>query len=52
MPETIYSDNGTTFKRAAKGLQDISKIRNEEKFRASHMPKRIVWNFIIERAPW
>lgn len=50
IPETMYSDNGLTFKRAAKDLQEIWERINENEFRACLMQKRIVWKFIIEGA--
>ena len=49
LPATLNSDNAKTFKSSCKEIRKIT--RSEEVWR-SLTNKRIVWNFIIERAPW
>ena len=48
-PELIYSDNGTTFKAAAKWLQTV---RRDEKFNDNLAELDIKWRFNLSRAPW
>ena len=49
LPATLHSDNAKTFKSASK---EIPKITRAEEVRRFLSNKRIVWNFIIEKAPW
>ena len=48
-PEIIYSDNGSTFKAAAKWLQ---KVHQDEKCHAFLTKNSIKWKFNLSRAPW
>ena len=48
-PEIIYSDNGSTFKAAAKWLQ---KVHQDEKCHAFLAENSIKWKFNLSRAPW
>ena len=48
-PELVYSDNGTTFKAAAKWLQ---KVRKDEQFNNYLAKLEIKWKFNLSRAPW
>ena len=49
LPSTLLSDNARSFKSSSKEVCRV--IRSDEVKR--HMTNnRIVWNFIIERAPW
>ena len=48
-PELVYSDNGTTFKAAAKWLQ---KVRKDEQFNNYLAKLEIKWQFNLSRAPW
>ena len=48
-PEIIYSDNGSTFKAAAKWLQ---KVHKDEKCHAFLAENSIKWKFNLSRAPW
>ena len=47
--EIIYSDNGATFKAAAKWLQKVQKYEQVHKFLAD---SNIKWKFNLSRAPW
>ena len=47
--EIIYSDNGATFKAAAKWLQKVQKDEQFHKFQAD---SSIKWQFNLSRAPW
>ncbi|XP_028419027.1 uncharacterized protein LOC114544609 [Dendronephthya gigantea] len=48
-PELVYSDNGTTFKAAAKWLETV---RRDEKFNSYLAKLEIKWRFNLSRAPW
>ena len=48
-PELVYSDNGSTFKAAAKWLQ---KVRKDEMFNDYLAKLEIKWRFNLSRAPW
>ena len=45
----IYSDNGKTFKKAAKQLQSLVTAQRLAFYLAEH---RVEWRFIPNRAPW
>lgn len=47
--KVIYSDNGATFKAAAKWLQKVQKDEQFHKFLAD---SSIKWQFNLSRAPW
>ena len=48
-PSRIYSDNGSTFKAAAKWLR---KVKEDERFHEFLSDRSITWNFNVSRAPW
>ena len=49
LPATLNSDNAKTFKSSCKEIRKITRAEEVWRFLTN---KRIVWNFIIERAPW
>ncbi len=49
LPTRILSDNAKTFKSAAKEVKLISRSTEVQRYFAN---KGIVWNFIVEKAPW
>ena len=49
VPDTLMSDNATTFKSASK---DIRKITSSEEVLRYLTDNRITWSFIVEKAPW
>lgn len=48
-PETIYSDNGSTFEAAEKWLL---KVQQDERFHEFLSSRAIKWRFNLSRAPW
>ena len=48
-PELVYSDNGSTFKAAAKWLQKVGK---DEMFNDYLAKLELKWRFNLSRAPW
>ena len=48
-PKLIYSDNGGTFKAAAKWLREAQKSEKFNNYLAQHS---ITWQFNLSRAPW
>ena len=48
-PQIIYSDNGATFKAAAKWLRQVQADENVHNYLAQHSIK---WQFNLSRAPW
>lgn len=48
-PETIYSDNGSTFEAAEKWLL---KVQQDERFHEFLSSRAIKWHFNLSRAPW
>ena len=48
-PKRFISDNGKTFKTAAKYLQNMFKDRDVRRFLSDH---KITWQFNVEMAPW
>ena len=48
-PSTIYSDNGSTFIRAAAW---IKQVQNDEKLNDFLARHQITWKFNLSRAPW
>ena len=48
-PELVYSDNGSTFKAAAKWLQ---RVRTDEMFNDYLAKLEIKWRFNLSPAPW
>ena len=48
-PRLIYSDNGATFKAAAKWLKEA---QHSEKFNDYLAQHSITWQFNLSRAPW
>jgi hypothetical protein len=49
LPHRMISDNGTTFKSAAKELQRVVNDKEVKKYLSD---SRVVWTFNIEKAPW
>lgn len=52
LPETIYSDNALTFKRASRDIQSLWKILRSRDAQDYCSSQRITWKFIIEKAAW
>ncbi len=48
-PEVVYSDNATTFKAAAKWLNQAQK---DERFNTFLTDRTIEWRFNLSKAPW
>ena len=48
-PRVIYSDNGSTFVKAAKSLKQLREDENLQGYLESH---DIEWKFNLSRAPW
>ncbi|XP_064463439.1 uncharacterized protein LOC135374405 [Ornithodoros turicata] len=51
-PTTLYSDNATTFKRAAKDLRLMVKMVKSETVQDYFANHKIQWKYIAERAAW
>ena len=49
MPQRMVSDNGTTFKGAARTIKQIMKHPEVERHLSG---RKVEWTFNIERAPW
>ena len=49
LPARLISDNAKTFKSAAKEVKYIGRSPEVQRFLAN---KGIVWDFIVEKAPW
>ena len=50
LPATLNSDNAKTFKSACKDI--CKKITRAEEVWAYLVNRRIMWSFIVEKAPW
>ena len=48
-PKVIYSDNGATFAKAAKWLEQVRKDEHVQGLLQQH---DIIWKFNLSRAPW
>ena len=48
-PAVIYSDNGATFLKAAKWLE---QVRNDERVQGLLQEYDVIWKFNLSRAPW
>ncbi|XP_037504412.1 uncharacterized protein LOC119379243 [Rhipicephalus sanguineus] len=52
LPQTIYSDNALTFKKASREVQSLWKILRSRDIQDYCGSQRITWKFIIEKAAW
>lgn len=52
IPTLVYSDNALTFKRAAKDIQKLGRLLQQDEVRSHMANKMITWKFIPERAAW
>ncbi|XP_049523124.1 uncharacterized protein LOC119452753 [Dermacentor silvarum] len=51
-PRIVYSDNATTFKKAARELASMHQLLRKEEVSQYCSTHGITWKFIAERAPW
>ncbi|XP_064463610.1 uncharacterized protein LOC135374602 [Ornithodoros turicata] len=52
LPNTVYSDNALTFKKACRDIQKLQTAVRQSEIQDYFASHQIKWKFIVERAAW